>query len=465
MDAAVWNDGLEQIVGQAVEGLSQSFAAEPAINELRTQLNNSWKALCNSSRFIEVALDLESRSLQDLVSSFSARMQTANDGETVPVDRLSDGLRSLLYFAIIESAFKIEQDAMDESRPSTFDADSLAPPELTLFAIEEPETHLAPHLLGRVLKMFRRIAGSPRAQAVFSSHSASVLSRIEPQEVRHLRLRPEDAVTQVSMIELPEDGTEADKFVREAVRAFPELYFARLVVLGEGDSEQVVLARLLQANELESDPNVISVVPLGGRHVNHLWRLLNSLSIPYLTLLDLDCEREGGGWGRIHYVCNQLRLLGYGDEFITLAQLVTMPSADVADATLNSWIAHLEKFGVYFSTPLDLDFSMLRSFTAQYSAIASGNPHAFAVDDATKKTAQLTSLLDAVLGLKTGASKVYTERDIDLFRWYRYFFLNGSKPATHMAALSQINDELLIQNCPSELSRFFSAIKQRIGNG
>ncbi len=467
LDAAKWNEGLEQAVEQSTASLTQAFADEPAIAELRNQLNASWQSLCNRSRFTQLALELEGRSLQDLVSSFSAQMQTDNKGESVLVDRLSDGLRSLLYFAIVETAFKIEQDVIDNAESSVFDADSLAPPNLTIFAIEEPETHLAPHLLGRVLKTFREISRSPRAQAVFSSHSASVLSRIAPQEVRHLRLRPEDARTQVSMIAMPEDGTEADKYVREAVRAFPELYFARLVVLGEGDSEQVVLARLLQANGLESDPNVISVVPLGGRHVNHLWRLLSSLSIPYLTLLDLDREREGGGWGRIHYVCSQLLLLGHGDEVrggVSPEQFGEMPKWDVADINLETWITHLENYRVYFSNPLDLDLSMLRSFSTWYSDIASGKPREFSVNDEPTKTKQVRRLLYSVLGVKTGISKVYSEVDIELFRWYRFFFLNGSKPATHMAALSQIDDGTLIQNCPPELSRFIAAIKHVVGN-
>ena len=45
--------------------------------------------------------------------------------------------------------------------------------------------------------------------------------------------------------------------------------------------------------------------------MNHFWRLLNDLDIPYITLLDFDREREGGGWGRIKYVLEQLIQNGY----------------------------------------------------------------------------------------------------------------------------------------------------------
>ncbi len=107
---------------------------------------------------------------------------------------------------------------------------------------------------------------------------------------------------------MPDDGNDAAKYVREAVRAYPELYFARLVILGEGDSEQIVLPRTLAAAGMADDDVAVSVVPLGGRHVHHFWRLLERLEIPYLTLLDLDSGRYHGGWGRIRYAANQLNL-------------------------------------------------------------------------------------------------------------------------------------------------------------
>jgi putative ATP-dependent endonuclease of OLD family len=107
--------------------------------------------------------------------------------------------------------------------------------------------------------------------------------------------------TVVKSITLPPDSNDAHKFVREAVLAYPELYFARLVILGEGDTEEIVLTRMLQARGSAEDVTSVLVVPLGGRHVNHFWRLLRALGIPYLTLLDLDLARHGGGLGA-HYV-------------------------------------------------------------------------------------------------------------------------------------------------------------------
>ena len=57
---------------------------------------------------------------------------------------------------------------------------------------------------------------------------------------------------------------------------------------------------------LPIDRSFVAMVPLGGRHVNHLWKLLAGLDIPYATLLDLDYGREGGAWIRIKSIVEQL---------------------------------------------------------------------------------------------------------------------------------------------------------------
>lgn len=119
---------------------------------------------------------------------------------------------------------------------------------------------------------------------VLSSHSPSIMGRIEPDAVRYFLGGEARPATNIKSLELPNDSTdEAYKYVREAVRGYPELYFSRLVVLGEGPSEEIVLRRLFEASGTPLDSHFISIVPLGGRHVNHFWRFLNGLGIPFIT--------------------------------------------------------------------------------------------------------------------------------------------------------------------------------------
>ena len=119
-----------------------------------------------------------------------------------------------------------------------------------------------------------RLSKSPRGQVLLASHSPGILSRVSPADVRYLRLNPKRK-SEVHKLILPTSKDAAFKYVNEAVRAYPELYFSNLVILGEGDSEQVVLPEIAKALGVPLDVNFVSFVPLGGRHVNHFWKLLS----------------------------------------------------------------------------------------------------------------------------------------------------------------------------------------------
>lgn len=147
-----------------------------------------------------------------------------------------------------------------------FRDEDLRIPALTVFAIEEPENHLSPYYLARIIHQIRSLLENDRAQAIITSHSPSVLSRIYPEEVRCCRHNPETRVSSVKRIKMPSQSQEAAKFIRNAILSFPELYFARFVLLVEGDSERIVLPRLAEALDLMVDPAFVAIVPPGGRH-------------------------------------------------------------------------------------------------------------------------------------------------------------------------------------------------------
>ncbi|MCD8551010.1 MAG: ATP-dependent endonuclease, partial [Shewanella xiamenensis] len=123
--------------------------------------------------------------------------------------------------------------------------------------------------------------------------------------------------------------------------------FSKLVILGEGDSEQIVLPKLLEHFAKDIDGHSISVVPLGGRHVNHFWRLLNSLKIPFVTLLDFDIDRNGGGFGRMKYVVEQLILMDEIKSNYINEKLFLISPTGIANETLIrfQYIMKMEKQG------------------------------------------------------------------------------------------------------------------------
>ncbi|MEW9150775.1 TOPRIM nucleotidyl transferase/hydrolase domain-containing protein [Acinetobacter indicus] len=351
--------------------------------------------------------------------------------QNVDYSRLSDGQKSMLYLSLVFSSITLNRDVIS-GEETAFDIDKLNPPVFSLILIEEPENSLSPHYLGRISNVLKKLLGND-TQALIATHAPSILRRVAPEKIRYLRLNSESRTTHVKTITLPEKAGYAHKFVREALQAFPEIYFARLVVLGEGDSEEIVLPKLFEALELPVDESAICVTPLGGRHVNHFWRLLSTLEIPYVTLLDLDVARYQGGWGRIKYANDQLK---QHKPLSILPKDHGIPKWDNGEHLVRdfqNYLDELEERNIFFSAPLDLDFSMLLAF-----------PDAYKVEKETPSAETIKS----VLGKSHFNSDQYSTEEQELFDTYHSHFKVGSKPAAHIDGLSKINDEDLKSNMP-----------------
>ena len=59
---------------------------------------------------------------------------------------------------------------------------------MTIVALEEPENHIAPHLLGKLVGNLQDIADKSNAQAIMTSHSPAIVKRIDPENLRYFRL-------------------------------------------------------------------------------------------------------------------------------------------------------------------------------------------------------------------------------------------------------------------------------------
>jgi putative ATP-dependent endonuclease of OLD family len=260
----------------------------------------------------------------------------------------------------------------------------------------------------------------------------------------------------VHRVVLPDDDAEAAKYVREAVQAYPELYFSRLVVLGEGDSEQVVLPRVLVAAGIAEDDASVSVAPLGGRHVNHFWRLLKELEIPYVTLLDLDSGRYHGGWGRVRYALRQVNAVNPTPPF-SKDKINALPKwndyhdfpelDDPAYPSGRGPIEALELRDVFFSHPVDLDLMMLDAY-----------PDAYEVDPSEPDE----STIVAVLGKSHVNESRLGEDLLGLFGDYHSKFDLKSKPASHLSALSALSDEELLKELPGVLGRLVERVRKKL---
>lgn len=474
-----WSEDTKLSLSRLTAELNGVIEMEQGISAISNEINTQWKMYDYDIRYENATLQFNSPDLDSLIKKCEIIFSSEAEARSSSIGEMGDGLGSLFYFSLVDSLLNIERlIRKDESEWS-----SLPLPILTILAIEEPENHIAPHLLGKLIMKFKNIIAGKGAQSIITTHSPAIVKRLNPENIRYFRM-DNSFSTKVKSLTLPTSDNESYKYVKEAVSSYPEIYFAKLVILGEGDSEELIISKILDAKNNGADSTGISVVPLGGRFVHHFWKLLSDLEIPFITLLDLDKERYLGGWSRIKYITDQLLCIGIqketllrleGEEILSDEEYFNILNWKLSGDLLEKWLNHLEKFGVFFSQPLDLDFSMLTHFTENYKKTLSVKEGPF-----IKGEVKILELENSPVPIQAYNERVandvknalkgngsdgssYTLEERKLMVWYNYFFLNRGKPTTHFSMLANLDDSELLENIPEELKRLVDQIERTLG--
>ena len=363
------SSGKQQLETQRAE-LQKIFDGLPAVNGVVKELAKNWGELFKGELYSEAKLSILAQEIHKALRDLTLKLSPSETGAEYAIEDLSEGQASLLYISIVASIIQLNERHIGKSVKGYRDVPELKP-WLTVIALEEPENHLSPFYLSRMITLMSSLCSSDSAMGILTSHSAGAIRRVEPEKIRYMRHDEQKRVSYAKSITLPAKNDEKYKYIYEAVRSNPELYFAKLVVLGEGRSEEIVIPKLAKAfdPQLDLDPAFVAFVPLGGRHVNHFWKLLNDLSIPHVTLLDYDLGRHNAGRLRLKYAADQLSKVGIE------APLEKPKDASawraLGETELGKWYSWVKSNGVYFSLSLDLDMMMLKAFPKQYQSISS----------------------------------------------------------------------------------------------
>ncbi|CRC85761.1 TPA: AAA family ATPase [Streptococcus pneumoniae] len=490
-----WTEDEINEITDKIDELNNTFLSENgALTQINNEIQKSWELYHEDNRFSQAELIINSSEMAAALRQIALKFSPTTTEEAFTVSDLGDGLRSIFYFSLVDSILDIELEiTKDREENPDNPRFKLIPPVLTILAIEEPANHIAPHHIGKLIKRFKQLGNNDNSQVILTSHSPAIVKRIDPEDLKYLRIENNDRVLQtiVSDIQLPPAIDESYKYIKGAIQAYPELYFAKLVVLGEGDSEELLLPKFFDLLGKEVDSSQISIVPLGGRHVNYFWKLLNALRIPHITLLDFDNERYGGGWGRIKYISQHLYELNtefqewFHTQRLDFNEIGSRGCESIGAQRLINWFNKLEEFNVYFSSPLDIDFLMLQHYKDNYLNTLSpieGPVVSYNDSDGSSKKVKLSDLdcldrlqlegfnkrkeeaIRATLKDKSGHGDSFNEEEKELMIWYQYFFLGRGKPTTHMQFLSSISDDELTRNLPPVFEKIVNSAEELLGD-
>lgn len=213
-----------------------------------------------------------------------------DDGIKTPAEMKGHGLQRAVLFALLRawaSALRTISGGSSSTVPRKAS-------ESIIFAIEEPELFLHPHAQKRLASALKDIAGIPEHQVIICTHSPhfvdlnyhksiALISKRDCRVGSTVRQCGEELFT-------GDDAHDRKQCFQIAAWVNPdrgELFFAKKVVLVEGDTEAVVLPFL--ANQLNCIDSEISVINCGSKHNLPLYiTLLKAYQIPYIVLHDED---------------------------------------------------------------------------------------------------------------------------------------------------------------------------------
>ncbi|MED1662778.1 ATP-dependent nuclease [Brevibacillus laterosporus] len=187
---------------------------------------------------------------------------------------------------------------------SQFTDDEISARRPIIFAIEEPELYLHPHI-ARVFKdTLYQLADDPLFQVIATSHSANFIDLSKPNRTLiRFALDPENDVFphQVSSDIYGMVDEEREKF--QALLKFNphvnEVFFAKRAILVEGDTEVVAFKyvgeMLVREGVLSPDElHRTTVVNCAGKPTMYvILNVLNNFGIPYTVVHDCDITELG----------------------------------------------------------------------------------------------------------------------------------------------------------------------------
>lgn len=214
-----------------------------------------------------------------------------------PLDlsELGEGARNLILIALLKSFaknFKSIDGVMNG-----------------ILALEEPELFLHPQARRHLFSELRDIAESGM-QVIISTHSDSFIDTEFFDEIgRVVKIDDEEnegklhtELITCSKSELMQHcidtGVPAHKVTLESLSEYykttsnfklNEGFFARYLVLVEGETEELVIPELLSILDIDCNPMGISVIGVNGKNqIPKYWRLYSKFKIPIIVVFDND---------------------------------------------------------------------------------------------------------------------------------------------------------------------------------
>jgi putative ATP-dependent endonuclease of OLD family len=260
--------GLEEDLGVFARRLRD---ASPVLGQLETDLRRLGQTQNTAGDVRLVALPPRIEELARTIEVVIAQ----RDDTSLPLRFHGLGSRSLAALLVFQTmcSLRVGQDK------------GLKPHLITL--LEEPESHLHPQAIVALRDVIAHLEG----QALVTTHSSQLVAELPPGDVRVIR-RTRGGTHALGLPDAT--AKKIAQFRRFVERPHGEIFFARLVVFGDGTSERNALP-VLVAPLLGGDPAGLGVTfvdceSMNDPKVGKAIEALHHLETPWLVFADNDAS-------------------------------------------------------------------------------------------------------------------------------------------------------------------------------
>lgn len=285
---------------------------EESINKLQEDLGNMNKRIDNLN-YITDSLNSVNKELGELSIN--------NEGQTVKFttdnNSVDDLLENLdLSYNMSDGALKIGGDGRNNQiylatwvARQKFNATQ---EKVTMFAIEEPESHLHPH---QQRKLSKYLSNSFDQQVLITTHSPQIASEFRPDRI--VRLYQEKKITKVAQGGCSKNiKLSFDDFGYRINAISSEIFFSNAVFLVQGPSEKLFFTELSKAIGIDLDRYNISILVVDGIGFKPYIKICRALEIPFAMRTDNDIFEKTVNKVEYRYYAGISRVIGIYEELI-----------------------------------------------------------------------------------------------------------------------------------------------------
>ena len=257
---------------------------EKSINELQKDLGKMNTKIDNLN-YISDSLNSVNKEL--------GKLSINNEGQTVKFttdnNNVDDLLGNLeLSYSMSDGALKIGGDGRNNQiylatwiARQKFNATQ---EKVTMFAIEEPESHLHPH---QQRKLSKYLSNSFEQQVLITTHSPQIASEFKPDRI--VRLYQRNKITKVAQGGCSKKlKLSFDDFGYRIDAISSEIFFSNAVFLVEGPSEKLFFTELAKDIGVDLDRYNISILVVDGVGFKPYIKICRALEIPFAMRTDND---------------------------------------------------------------------------------------------------------------------------------------------------------------------------------